>query len=848
MTSRRLFVAAAAACLGVASVAMSQTSAQRPAVNVGADGAVTIQNAVVRLSGLLSDGARKVLMRTTPTEGPGAPVPVPAGIADMAEVRRIYNENLQANVAHMREVFPVDIEETTIEGIPAAIVTPRGGVPEKNRNRLFLNGPGGGFRTGVRGNGLLISIPVAATLGVKVVTITYRQAPEYRFPAASEDLLKVWDHFTKTYKPENVGMVGCSAGGSLVSQTTAMLIKEGRPTPGALGVYCAGLGSAGAGDSGFLAALSVTNAPQGRLQAGGPGVAAAPPAGPSYMDGADRNDFAVNPLGDEKLLAKWPPTIFFTASRDGASSGALHSYRKLIALGIDSQILVFDGLYHGFMTNPDFPEAQEGYRIASSFFDKHLGRDPRPAAPSLPKSEEYLLLGNAVRGAGEPMIAVDPTDPRNIVAVAMGNLQQLGGKPASVGDNAPYHLAANSTINWLGVTHDGGITWQVKEQPILSGKFTRCPDAFADVTKDGIFLAGCEPRETASAPDFYGMSAIQVSRDKGNTWGPVVEMIGDYGLTRFAPGLKPVSGGFPPGAADRIASNSPWDRPFTHIDDSTGVIYGVAHGGSTAIDAAPGTRRPQAYITASADGGKSFGAVYAWDSPDYPQASRGLGATAAHGMAAVIYIARSVPAAQSATCPCAILGVTRNLGRTFDYTVLRNVSVTPAPPGRGRGRGGPGATGGLSGIAADPTRAGRLALLKYEGVRYSVATSADAGRTWTPFVPAGSTPDAVSFSKPAFEFSRDGVLGLMWRATYADGAYDVWAAISRDGGAAFSKPLRVSHSRSPAYDRYRNAGLFGDDIQDFSMDRETMHLVWGDSRSGFQGVWYGKVRLSDFEF
>jgi len=82
----------------------------------------------------------------------------------------------------MKAVFPVDVEETTIAGISAAIVTPKGGVPERNKNRLFLNGPGGGFRTGVRGNGLLISIPVAATLGVKVVTITYRQGPEYRYP------------------------------------------------------------------------------------------------------------------------------------------------------------------------------------------------------------------------------------------------------------------------------------------------------------------------------------------------------------------------------------------------------------------------------------------------------------------------------------------------------------------------------------------------------------------------------------------------------------------------------------------------------------------------------------------
>lgn len=82
----------------------------------------------------------------------------------------------------------------------------------------------------------------------------------------------------------------------------------------------------------------------------------------------------MNATVDETLLAKWPPTIFYTATRDHAMSPSLYSYRKLIKLGIDSQVMVFDGLYHGFMTNPDFPEAQEGYRIAPAFFDKHLGR------------------------------------------------------------------------------------------------------------------------------------------------------------------------------------------------------------------------------------------------------------------------------------------------------------------------------------------------------------------------------------------------------------------------------------------------------------------------------------------
>lgn len=457
-------------------------------------------------------------------------------------------------------------------------------------------------------------------------------------------------------------------------------------------------------------------------------------------------------------------------------------------------------------------------------------------ASAAPVSEEYLLLGNATRGAGEPMVAVDPTDPNNIIVVAMGNIQQVAGKAATANSTELYHSIPRSTITWLAVTHDGGASWSVGELPILSGQLTRCPDAFADVTKDGSFIAGCEPRQTID-PDDLGMSAMMISRDKGRTWGPVTQLISDFQLNRFARGLKPISGVWPKGG--KSASNSPWDRPFTYIDDSTGVIYAQAGGGLTEAGADPGKRRSQAYVTASSDGGRTFGTIYSWDSPQWPQLSRGLSMTAGHGVVAVSYIASRVPASERANCPCAVLGLSRNQGKTFSYSVLRNVTIPPVAAG-------PRPSNGLSRIAIDQTKNGRIAILQTEGPNLSVSVSEDWGKTWGPFVPAGGAPGSVATSKQAFEYARNGALGVMWRAIYPNQSYDIWASISRDGGHSFTKPLRVSHARSPASDPYRNAGRFGDDIQDFSMDATDMHMVWGDSRAGFQGVFYGRVPLSAF--
>src|SRR6204780_4009273 len=49
------------------------------------------------------------------------------------------------------------------------------------------------------------------------------------------------------------------------------------------------------------------------------------------------------------------------------------------------------------------------------------------------KGEEFLLIGSAVRGAGEPVIAINPTDPNNIIVGAMANDNYVEGEPIGTG-------------------------------------------------------------------------------------------------------------------------------------------------------------------------------------------------------------------------------------------------------------------------------------------------------------------------------------------------------------------------------------------------------------------------------
>lgn len=452
-----------------------------------------------------------------------------------------------------------------------------------------------------------------------------------------------------------------------------------------------------------------------------------------------------------------------------------------------------------------------------------LVQKPEPA----PTSEEYLLLGNATRGSGEPMVAVDPVNPNNIIAVGMGNLFAFNRD------------TPKSTITWIAVTHDGGVHWKIGELPALHDDLVRCPDPFADVMKDGTFIAGCESLQIADPR--FGTDSVLVSYDHGDSWGPPSDPITSLSMARYAPGLRP-----------RFAGGLPFDRPFTYIDDSTGVVYMQGAGGSTDVGAPPGQFRNQSYITASTDGAKSWGTIYSWDSKDYPQAGRGIAMTAGHGEAAVVYLAGKAPSKEKATCPCVVMGITKDMGKSFDYHVLKNFTPEPAQGAAAAGAGRSAAAGGLVGMSADFTKAGRYALLKYTVENghpgFSVTVSEDHGQTWSPFVTAATSADATAFDRQlAFQFDRNGVLAIAWRQVYADGTYDLWSAISKDGGYHFSQPLQVSHARSPSRS-YHRSQTQNDDVVDLSMDKDAIHFVWGDQRAGFLGSWYAKVALSSYKF
>lgn len=264
-----------------------------------------------------------------------------------------------------KALFAVEREDRKIAGVHVNVYTPNDGLSEKNKNRVLINLHGGGFSGCWPGCAELESMPISALGRIRVVSVDYREGPDNKFPAASEDVAAVYQDLLKTYKPENVGIYGCSAGGALTAMSMVWFQRHDLPRPGAIGIFCAGVvGFSRLGD----AAYTANPLGEARLTSGRP----LPRLG--YFEGTDPNDPLIAPINSPEALAKFPPTLLISGTRGFELSDTLYSHTQLVKLGVDADLHVWEGLFHGFFYNPDVPESHDCYNVIVNFFDRHLGK------------------------------------------------------------------------------------------------------------------------------------------------------------------------------------------------------------------------------------------------------------------------------------------------------------------------------------------------------------------------------------------------------------------------------------------------------------------------------------------
>ena len=262
----------------------------------------------------------------------------------------------------MFERYPVTCETFYINGVRVEKFIPVSGPTPENNKKILINLHGGGFRDGSCIASRLESIPIAVLSGVTVISIDYRMAPEYQFPAGSEDVETVYRALLESYQPENIGIYGCSAGAMLTAQAIARFIEHKLTLPAAIGMF-------------FMGASSIHDVGSGRSHIG------RALSGFDWKDFCKNNayfntmtadDFLAYPADCPQLLVKFPPSLLLTATRDFALSSVVKTHSELRRLGVEAELYVWEGLDHVFHYYSDIPESRESYDAIVEFFSRHL--------------------------------------------------------------------------------------------------------------------------------------------------------------------------------------------------------------------------------------------------------------------------------------------------------------------------------------------------------------------------------------------------------------------------------------------------------------------------------------------
>lgn len=265
---------------------------------------------------------------------------------------------------YVTDRYPVTIETDDIAGVPVEIFTPAAGIAEENRQCVLINFHGGGFVSGSRTMSRIESIPVAALGKIKVVSVDYRMAPEHRFPAATDDAFAVYCALLKDYAPNNIGIFGSSAGAHIAAQLMVRLQEEGIDLPGAIAMIASGAFRK-QGDSMAIGGAIVKGTHGADLGA----------SKDEYFIGADRTTPQVTPGLSDRFMAAFPPSLLASSTRDFALSAVVATQRRLVSLGVEADLQLWEGLDHFFHCNsPDLPESEELHKLTVAFFNKKLSQ------------------------------------------------------------------------------------------------------------------------------------------------------------------------------------------------------------------------------------------------------------------------------------------------------------------------------------------------------------------------------------------------------------------------------------------------------------------------------------------
>lgn len=251
----------------------------------------------------------------------------------------------------------VELQTLTIDGIHAEWIYPTDAAQDK----IILYTHGGGYVSGNCQDHRAIVSKMVKTCGVKTLQFDYRLAPEHPYPAALDDSLKIYRWLLdEGYLPENIVIMGESAGGGLCLALVLAAKTQNLPLPAAAVALSPWTDLKCTGES------YKTKAKRCLSPMGAPAVFST-----HYVGDHDPTDPGISPLyGDLQGL---PPLLLITGDDEVHRDDSIQFADKAQKAGVDVTLHVGEGMVHCYpLLAPMFPEATEAMSKICTFINGHL--------------------------------------------------------------------------------------------------------------------------------------------------------------------------------------------------------------------------------------------------------------------------------------------------------------------------------------------------------------------------------------------------------------------------------------------------------------------------------------------
>ncbi|KDN16328.1 alpha/beta hydrolase [Amycolatopsis rifamycinica] len=243
-----------------------------------------------------------------------------------------------------KPIEPVAVREVAVPtpdgDLPATLYTPAG-LPEKSPLLVFFHG--GGWVIGTRASHDNAVRFLAKHAGVRVLSIEYRLAPEFPFPAATEDALAAFEYAVAKAAdlgadPARIAVGGDSAGGNLAAVTAQQAVRRGGPVPAfQLLIYPAtDFAKRYRSQDLFAKDLFLTDVHMKWFE------------GHYVPEGTDLTDPRLSPLHADDL-GGLPPALVVTAGFDPLRDEGEAYAEKLREAGVEVALRRHEDLIHGFI-------------------------------------------------------------------------------------------------------------------------------------------------------------------------------------------------------------------------------------------------------------------------------------------------------------------------------------------------------------------------------------------------------------------------------------------------------------------------------------------------------------------